>query len=116
MAKTFKEVTEYVTKLVNKANTGEKFVLIENVFGTKYAGEDIKSKVMDKFKLKSFPNFKSEGYPILKQLHTRPEKIDIVLRNMLKEDAPLKQVWVDEVVKRTGISRDGIGDKQYSFS
>ena len=29
---------------------------------------------------------------------------------MLKEDAPLKQVWVDEVVKRTGISRDGLRD------
>jgi len=109
VAKTFKEVTEYVTKLVNKANTGEKFVMIDNA-GSKYAAQDIKSKVMDKFKFKSFTNLKSDAYPILNKLHTRPEKIDLVLRNMLKEDAPLKQNWVDEVAKRTGIGRDGVGD------
>jgi len=109
LAKTFKEVTEYVTKLVNKANTGEKFVMIDNA-GAYYAAEDIKSKVMDKFKFKSYTNLKSDVYPILNQLHKRPEKIDLVLRNMLKEDAPLKQNWVDEVAKRTGITSEGVGD------
>ena len=29
---------------------------------------------------------------------------------MLKENTPLKQIWVDEVVKRTGMSREGVGD------
>jgi len=109
IAKRVNEVTDYVTKLINKANTGEKFVMIDKT-GTYYAADDIKSKVMDKFKLKSFKNLKKEYYPILNKLHTRPEKIDLVLRNMLSEDTPLKQNWVDEVAKRTGISREGVGD------
>ena len=105
----FNAITDYATKLVNKANTGEKFVMIDNA-GTYYAADDIKSKVIDKFKLKNYKNLKKEYYPILNKLHTRPEKIDLVLRNMLSEDTPLKQNWVDEVVKRTGISRTGVGD------
>ena len=108
VAKRFNEVTDYATKLVNKANTGEKFVMIDNA-GTYYSADDIKSKVRDKFKLKSF-TLTTEYYPILNKLHTRAEKIDLVLRNMLSEDTPLKQNWVDEVVKRTGISREGVGD------
>ena len=51
VAKRFNAITDYATKLVNKANTGEKFIMIDNA-GIKYGAPDIKSKVMDKFKLK----------------------------------------------------------------
>ena len=100
IAKRLNEITDYATELVNKANTGEKFLTVD----------DIKTKVIDKFKLKGFASFRPEYYPILNKLHKRPEKIDFVLRNMLGEDTPLKQNWVDEVVKRTGISREGVGN------
>ena len=65
IAKRFNEVTDYVTKLVNKANTGEKFVMIDKT-GTYYAADDIKSKVMDKFKLKSFQELKKRVLPYIK--------------------------------------------------
>ena len=98
--KRFNEVNNFTTKEVAKANLGNKFVRIE----------DIKNKVLKKFNLKSFPNFKSEGYPVLNNLEKIPDKIDKVLRGLLISNQPLKQGFMNEIAKLTGISIDSIND------
>ena len=99
-AKRFNDITDFVTKEVNKANLSNKFTRIE----------DIKNKVLKKFNLKSFPNFKSEGYPVLNNLDNIPAKIDNVLKSLLISKQPLEQPLVNEIAKLTGISRDGVVD------
>ena len=98
--KRFNEVNNFTTKEVAKANLGNKFVRIE----------DIKNKVLKKFNLKSFPNFKSEGYPVLNNLEKIPDKIDKVLRSLLISKQPLKQRFIKEIAKLTGVSIDSIDD------
>ena len=98
--KRFNEVNDFATKEVAKANLGNKFVRIE----------DIKNKVLKKFNRKSFANFKSEGYPVLNNLEKIPDKIDKVLRSLLISKEPLKQGFMNEIAKLTGISIDSIND------
>ena len=91
--KRFEDITEFTTKEVAKANAGEKYTQIE----------DIKKKVLKKFKLTSFPNFKSDGYPVLKELESYADKADKVLKNMLMEDKPVPKNWGEVVMNRIGI-------------
>ena len=95
--KRFEDVTKFTTKEVAKANAGEKYTQIE----------DIKKKVLKKFKLTSFPNFKSDGYPVLKELDSYPEKVDKVLKNMLMENKPVPKNWASVVMDRAGIRDTG---------
>ena len=95
--KRFEDVTKFTTKEVAKANAGEKYTSIE----------DIKKKVLKKFKLTSFPNFKSDGYPVLKELDSYPEKVDKVLKNMLMENKSVTKNWASVVMDRAGIRDTG---------
>ena len=95
--KRFEDVTKFTTKEVAKANAGEKYTSIE----------DIKKKVLKKFKLTSFPNFKSDGYPVLKELDSYPEKVDKVLKNMLMENKSVPKNWASVVMDRAGIRDTG---------
>ena len=95
--KRFEDVTKFTTKEVAKANAGERYTSIE----------DIKKKVLKKFKLTSFPNFKSDGYPVLKELDSYPEKVDKVLKNMLMENKPVPKNWASVVMDRAGIKDTG---------
>ena len=99
--KRFEDVTEFATKEIAKANAGERYTSME----------DIKRKVLKKFKLKSFQNFKSEGYPVLKELDSYPEKVDKVLKNMLMEDKPVPKNWASAVMDRAGIRDMGTFSK-----
>ena len=71
---------------------------------------DIKAKVLKKFNLESFPNFKTAYYPSLKDLDSLPDKIDKALKSMLDSDEPLKKPMVNQIMKLTGISLDGVRD------
>ena len=71
---------------------------------------DIKNKVLRKFNLESFPNFKTAYYPSLKDLDSLPDKINKALNSMLQSDQPLKKPMVNQVMKLTGMSLDGIRD------
>ena len=95
--KRFEDVTKFTTKEVAKANAGERYTSIE----------DIKKKVLKKFKLTSFPNFKSDGYPVLKELDSYPEKVDKVLKNMLMENKSVPKNWASVVMDRAGIKDIG---------
>ena len=95
--KRFEDVTKFTTKEVAKANAGERYTSIE----------DIKKKVLKKFKLTSFPNFKSDGYPVLKELDSYPEKVDKVLKNMLMENKSVTKNWASVVMDRAGIRDTG---------
>ena len=95
--KRFEDVTKFTAKEVAKANAGERYTQIE----------DIKKKVLKKFKLTSFPNFKSDGYPVLKELDSYPEKVDRVLKNMLMENKPVPKNWASVVMDRAGIRDTG---------
>ena len=95
--KRFEDVTKFTTKEVAKANAGERYTSIE----------DIKKKVLKKFKLTSFPNFKSDGYPVLKELDSYPEKVDKVLKNMLMENKSVPKNWASVVMDRAGIKDMG---------
>jgi len=71
---------------------------------------DIKNKVLKKFNLESFANFKTAYYPSLKDLDSLPDKIDKALKTMLVSDEPLKKPMVNQIMKLTGMSLDGIRD------
>ena len=94
------EVTQFVTKEIVKANRGLKYV----------KDLDLKTKVLNKFNLKSFANFKAETYPVLRTLDTRVDKIDKTLQSLLDTDQPLKRPLVSEIIRVTGISKDAVDD------
>ena len=94
--------TAYSTKEIDKANKGLKYV--SNV--------DIRNKIVNKFKDRpaNFPNFKTAYYKYLGELDTVPDKIDKALKSMLDSDEPLKKPMVNQIMKLTGISLDGVRD------
>ena len=100
LAKRFEAVKTYSTKEIDKANDRLKYV----------RDVDIKDKVLKKFNLESFPNFKTAYYPYLAELDSLPKKISKALNSMLKSDEPLKKPMVNQVMKLTGMSLDGIRD------
>ena len=100
IAKRFKAITDFSTKEIDKANKGLKYI----------RDVDIKAKVLRKFNLESFPNFKTAYYPSLKDLDSLPDKIDKALKTMLVSDEPLKKPMVNQIMKLTGMSLDGIRD------
>ena len=100
VAKRYEAVEAFSKKEVAKANDRLKYV----------KDVDIKAKVLNKFNLESFANFKTAYYPSLAELDTLPKKIDKALKNMLKSDEPLKKPMVNQIMKLTGMSLDGIRD------
>ena len=100
VAKRFEAVEAFSKKEVTKANNRLEYV----------RDIDIKNKVLKKFNLKSFPNFKTAYYPSLKDLDSLPDKIDKALKSMLDSDEPLKKPMVNQIMKLTGMSLDGIRD------
>ena len=100
VAKRSAAVEAFSKKEVAKSNEGLKYV----------KDLDIKAKVLKKFNIESFPNFKTAYYPSLKDLDSLPEKIDKSLKSMLKNDQPLKIPMVNQIMKLTGISLDGVRD------
>ena len=86
-----KNLNDFFTKEVSKANAGEKFV----------SQIEILNKANKEFKLKKI---NTSAYPVLTTLETRADKIDQTLRNMLMEDKPLKNFWQDAILKRTGLN------------
>ena len=98
IAKRFKAVTDFSTKEIDKANKGLKYI----------RDVDIKAKVLRKFNLESFPNFKTAYYPYLAKLDSIPEKIDKSLKSMLNSDEPLRKTLVGELVRLTGLEKDSI--------
>ena len=100
LAKRFEAITNYSTKEIDKANNSLKYL----------RDVDIKAKVIKKFNLESFPNFKTAYYPYLAELDSLPKKIDKALNSMLQSDQPLKKPMVNQVMKLTGMSLDGIRD------
>ena len=100
LAKRFEAITNYSTKEIDKANNSLKYL----------RDVDIKAKVLRKFNIESFPNFKTAYYPYLAKLDSLPKKIDKALMSMLKSDEPLKKPMVNQIMKLTGMSLDGIRD------
>ena len=100
VAKRYEAVEAFSKKEVAKAKDRLKYV----------KDVDIKAKVLKKFNLESFPNFKTAYYPSLKDLDSLPDKIDKALKSMLDSDQPLKKPMVNQVMKLTGMSLDGIRD------
>ena len=100
VAKRYEAVEAFSKKEVAKAKDRLKYV----------KDVDIKAKVLKKFNLESFPNFKTAYYPSLKDLDSLPDKIDKALKSMLDSDEPLKKPMVNQVMKLTGMSLDGIRD------
>ena len=86
-----KNLNNFFTQEIAKANAGEKFV----------SQKEILKKAYKKFNLKKI---NSSTYPVLNTLETRADKIDKALRNMLMETKPLKNLWQDAILKRTGLN------------
>ena len=86
-----KNLNNFFTQEIAKANAGEKFV----------SQKEILQKAYKKFNLKKI---NSSTYPVLNMLETRADKIDQTLKNMLMEDKPLKNFWQDAILKRTGLN------------
>ena len=86
-----KNLNNFFTQEIAKANAGEKFV----------SQKEILQKAYKKFNLKKIT---SQTYPVLTTLDTRADKIDQTLRNMLMEDKPLNNFWQDAILKRTGLN------------
>ena len=86
-----KNLNKFFTQEIAKANAGEKFV----------SQKEILQKAYKKFNLKKIT---SQTYPVLTTLETRADKIDQTLKNMLMEDKPLKNLWQDAILKRTGLN------------
>jgi hypothetical protein len=86
-----KNLNKFFTQEIAKANAGEKFV----------SQKEILQKAYKKFNLKKIT---SQTYPVLTTLETRADKIDKVLKNMLMETKPLKNLWQDAILTRTGLN------------
>ena len=111
--KEYEKRNKVLTRLVNKANQGDKFIsnqqisfMAEKELGIK-PRYDASSKGGDRK-----PFFKSKiatagkkGFPILNQLDTRVDKIDKVIKNLLVSEEPLTEQLSKVIVDKTGISQ-----------
>ena len=111
--KEFEKRNKVLTRLVNKANQGDKFIsnqqisfMAEKELGIK-PRYDASSKGGDRK-----PFFKSKiatagkkGFPILNQLDTRVDKIDKVIKDLLVSEEPLTKQLSKVIVDKTGISQ-----------
>ena len=94
------QINEYLSELIPKLNSEDKFYLEKDVFEMieKKFGKDIKK--IDK-----------RYHPIIDQLYSNSEKMDAVLAKMLAEDKAVGSSWLKSLSDRTGISKRTLTEK-----
>ena len=107
--KEFEKRNKVLTRLVNKANQGDKFIsnqqisfMAEKELGIKPKYDSGGRKPFFKSKISTAGK---KGFPILNQLDTRVDKIDKVIKDLLVSEEPLTKQLSKVIVDKTGISQ-----------
>jgi len=115
--KQMEKIRIFVANEVKKANEGDKFVSAKDIAEKTYKKFNLKPQ-KGQVKLKGYPKetlpsqvegryrLAPETYPVIQTLETQDQKLDSVLKRMLLDDKPLKELWHRELSKRTGIGME----------
>ena len=99
----FNKINKILPDLVKDLNSKEKFVTREQLSSMVEKKLNLPAKY-DKFGYK-ISQLDLDNYPIVRTLDKVPDKIEKTLKNMLLEDKPLNDFFLDALQKRTGLDQ-----------